>query len=385
MPGAETEVAKLFWVGFHGTTPSDDLLRLLDRGVGGVVLFARNIESPEQAARLIAEVKTRAGRPLPVAIDHEGGRVMRVDSPFTQSPSMRVLGRIGDENLVRDLGRVFARELRAIGFDMDFAPVLDVDTNAANPVIAGRSFGDDPKLVARMGLALAEGIQSEGLAACAKHFPGHGDTSEDSHKALPRVRHDEQRLRSVELPPFEAICKTDIAGVMISHVVYDAWDHGFPATMSKPIIDGILRKEMGFGGLVISDDLEMKAIVDHYGVNSAAVMAVLAGTDCLLACHSAKVMHDAIDTLAQAVHGDEAFQAKVAESIQRIDAFNKQYTHGPKREPDLSVIGCDEHKRIAERMFSHAEAEADSFITTDPTDTKQWRRDEQNEPPVRAN
>lgn len=372
MSDIETAVAKMFWVGFHGTTPSDDLMRLLDRGVGGVVLFARNIESPRQAATLISQLKKHAGRPLAVAIDHEGGRVMRVESPFTQTPPMRVLGKIGDESLVRDVGRLFARELRAVGFDMDFAPVLDVDTNAANPVIAGRSFGGDPELVARMGRALAEGLQAEGMAACAKHFPGHGDTAEDSHKDLPRLSHGEDRLRSVELPPFVKACQAGVASVMISHVIYEAWDNEFPATMSRPIIDGLLRREMGYDGLVVSDDLEMKAIVNHFGVNPAVVKAAEAGMDVLLACHSADVMHGAIDTLIEAAGRDETLAAMVAEANRRQDTFNTLYTRGPVDSPDQSVIGCDEHKRIAERMFSYAENDVSSTKTIDPTDTRQW-------------
>jgi beta-N-acetylhexosaminidase len=372
MSDLETAAAKMFWVGFHGTTPSDDLMRLLDRGVGGVVLFARNIESPKQAAELITQLKKQVGRPLVVAIDHEGGRVMRVQSPFTQTPPMRVLGKIGDETLVRDMGRVFAKELRAVGFDMDFAPVLDVDTNAANPVIAGRSFGGDAALVTRMGLALTEGLQSQGIAACAKHFPGHGDTDEDSHKDLPRLSHDEARLRSVELPPFVNVCKAGVASVMVSHVIYEAWDNEYPATMSKPIIDGLLRRELGYTGLVISDDLEMKAISDHYGVNRAVFMATAAGMDCLLACHSADVMHGAIDILIEAAGKDDALAGMITKANKRIDAFNDRYTQGPQEIKDLSVIGCDEHRRISERMFSHAGNGGPADKTIDPTHTSQW-------------
>jgi beta-N-acetylhexosaminidase len=373
MSDLESAVARMFWVGFHGTTPSDDLMRLLSRGVGGVVLFARNIESPRQAAALITQMKKRAGRPLPVAIDHEGGRVMRVQSPFTQTPPMRVLGKIGDEDLVRGVGRLFARELRAVGFDMDFAPVLDVDTNADNPVIAARSFGDDAGLVTRMGLALMDGLQSAGMGACGKHFPGHGDTAEDSHKALPRVTHDMERLRGVEIPPFEAVCKAGIASVMTSHIVYEALDSDHPASMSEKIIGGLLRRGMGYGGLVISDDLEMKAITDHDGVNRAVVMATAAGTDCLLACHSAEVMHGAIDTLIEAAGKDDKLAGMIDRANRRQDAFNDTYTQGPREDPDLSVIGCDEHRRVAERMFSHAACGDEGNTACDPTDTRRWR------------
>ncbi len=373
MPGLESAVAKMFWVGFHGTVPGDELMRLLARGVGGVVLFARNIESPAQAAALIARMKQQAGRPLPVAIDHEGGRVMRVKSPFTQTPPMRVLGKIGDEALVRDVGHVFARELAAVGFDMNFAPVLDVDTNEANPVIAARSFGGDPALVTRMGLALADGLRAGGIAACAKHFPGHGDTAEDSHTHLPRIKHDDQRLRRIELAPFQAACDAGIASVMISHVIYEAWDKRFPASMSEPIIGGLLRSGMNYNGLVLSDDMEMKAVAEHYGVNRAVVAAAAAGSDILTCCHSARVIHDAIDALADAAKHDRRLADKIAQANRRIDAFNQQYTRPASASADLSAIGCDAHQQVARRIAEHPEAADYYDIIPDPTDTRRWR------------
>lgn len=362
----------MFWVGFLNPAPGDDLMRLLDRGVGGVILFARNIESPRQVAGLIAEIKGRVGRPLPVAIDHEGGRVMRVQEPFTQTPPMRVLGKIGDENLVRQVGRVFAKELRAVGFDMDLAPVLDVDTHADNPVIAARSFANDVGLVTRMGLALIEGLQSQGMAACAKHFPGHGDTAEDSHKNLPHVLHDLSRLKNIELPPFQAACRAGVAGIMTAHIIYEALDSQYPATMSERIIDGLLRKEIGYDGLVISDDLEMKAITDHFGVNQAVVRAAAAGADCLLACHNPDVMHLAIDTLTQAAREDDALAKMVMAANHRQDVFNKRYTKHPQEDPDLSVIGCEEHRQIAEQIFNHAACADEGDTAYDPTDTRRW-------------
>ncbi len=372
MPDLQSAVAKMFWVGFDGTTPSDDLMRLLDRGVGGVILFARNIESPRQAAALIAHMKRQVSRPLPVSIDHEGGRVMRVREPFTQTPPMRVLGKIGDEELVRNVGKMFARELQAVGFDMNLAPVLDVDTHEDNPVIAARSFADDADLVTRMGVALMQGLQSEGMAACAKHFPGHGDTVEDSHKDLPHVRHDMARLNEIELPPFRAACRAGVASVMTAHIIYEALDSQYPATMSKPIIDGLLRKEMGFDGLVISDDLEMKAITDHFGVNQAVVVGTAAGADCLLACHHPEVMHSAIDTLIQAAEKDDSLAKQVAIANRRQDKFNQHYAKPPLQDPDLSIIGCDEHRKLADQMFSH-EACADQGNTAyDPTDARRW-------------
>jgi beta-N-acetylhexosaminidase len=250
--------------------------------------------------------------------------------------------------------------------------VLDVDTHADNPVIAARSFANDVDRVARMGVALMQGLQSEGMAACAKHFPGHGDTNEDSHKNLPRVSHDLARLNDIELAPFRAACKAGVASVMTAHIIYEAIDSQYPATMSKRIIDGLLRKEMGYDGLVISDDLEMKAITDHFGVNQAVVVGAAAGADCLLACHHPDVMHSAIDTLTQAAGKDDSLAEMIATANRRQDEFNKHYTQNPQADPDLSVIGCEEHRQLAEQMFSHAACAEEGNTAFDPTDARRW-------------
>jgi len=197
----DRDVAALLCVGFQGTTPSPEVLELIRRGVGGVILFSRNVESAEQVAELTAALKRAAGRPLLVSIDQEGGRVARLRAPqgFTELPPMRALGATGDEALAFEAGALLGRELRAVGVDQDYAPVVDVDTNPLNPVIGDRSLGRDPALVGRLGAALARGLQSAGVAACAKHFPGHGDTSQDSHVDLPRLPHALPRLLERDL------------------------------------------------------------------------------------------------------------------------------------------------------------------------------------------
>src|SRR5437016_6790227 len=186
--------------------------------------------------------------------------------PFTLVPSMREVGQAGDEKLAYEVGRVLARELRAVNFDMNLAPVLDVDTNPGNPVISSRSFGGSSELVTKLGVAVLRGLQQNGVAACAKHFPGHGDTNKDSHKELPTLAgHDLPRLLRVELPPFEAAIHAGVASVMTAHVIYAPIDSANPGTMSAAILEGLLRKRLGFDGLVLSDDMQMKAIADHFG------------------------------------------------------------------------------------------------------------------------
>jgi len=316
------EVAGLFAVGFYGTAATPEVLELVRRGVYGVILFGRNVESAEQVAELVADLKRAAGRPLLVSIDQEGGRVARLRAPqgFTELPPMRALGATGDEALAFEVGTLLGRELRAVGLDQDYAPVVDVDTNPQNPVIGDRSLSRDPRQVARMGSALARGLQAAGVAACAKHFPGHGDTSQDSHKELPRLPHSLQRMREVELVPFRALAGAAVASVMTAHVIFEALDAGRPATLSEPVMR-LLREECGYDGCVISDDLEMKAVADHFPLEEAVPAALAAGVDALLVCHRTAVQHSAIDLARQAVEKGRLTRERLAEARRRVGAL----------------------------------------------------------------
>ena len=319
MTTLDRDVAGLFSVGFQGTSPSPEVLELVRRGAHGVILFARNVVDAEQVAELVSALKRAAGRPLLVSIDQEGGRVARLRSPqgFTELPPMRAIGQTGDRELAFAAGALLGRELRAVGIDQDYAPVVDVDTNPRNPVIGDRSFSRDPEVVARLGTALAQGLQSAGVAACAKHFPGHGDTSQDSHQDLPHLPHDLGRLRAVELVPFRALAAAGVASAMTAHVVFDALDPHRPATMSGPVLR-LLREECRFDGCVISDDLEMKAVAEHFPLEEAAPGAVLAGVDALLVCHRAEVQHRAIDLVRAAVEAGRIPRARLAEAGARV-------------------------------------------------------------------
>ena len=328
----DREVAGLFYVGFHGKTATAEVLELVRRGVLGVVLFARNVEDAEQVAALVAELKRAAGRPLLVAVDQEGGRVARLRAPhgFTELPPMRALGEAGDVALAREVGALLGRELRAVGIDQDFAPVVDVDTNPANPVIGDRSFSRDAEVVARLGVALAQGIQSAGVAACAKHFPGHGDTSQDSHTDLPTLPHALERLERVELLPFRALAAAGVASVMTAHVVFDALDRERPATLS-PAVLRLLRERVGFAGCCVSDDLEMKAVADHFPLEESVPASLAAGVDALLVCHTAEVQLRAIELARQAVREHRVSRARLAEARARV-ARLLQYA-GPPPDP----------------------------------------------------
>jgi len=347
----DRDVASLLCVGFHGTTPSPEVLELIQRGVGGVILFTRNVESAEQVAELTAALKRAAGRPLLVSIDQEGGRVARLRAPhgFTELPPMRALGETGDAALAFDTGALLGRELRAVGIDQDYAPVVDVDTNPLNPVIGDRSLSRHPAEVGRLGAALARGLQSMGVAACAKHFPGHGDTAQDSHHDLPRLAHALDRLRAVELPPFTALARAGVAAVMTAHVIFEPLDATRPATLS-PAVMRLLRDECGFTGCCVSDDLEMKAITAHFDLGDVAPDAVAAGVDQLLVCHTAAVQHRAIDLVREAVGAGRIPRQRLEEAKARVQGLLRWA--GPPPDPGAAraALRKPEHLALAARI-----------------------------------
>jgi beta-N-acetylhexosaminidase len=351
MSTLDHDVAGLFAVGFHGTAASPEVIELVRRGVYGVVLFARNIESAEQVAALVSELKRAAGRPLLVSVDQEGGRVARLRGPqgFTELPPMRAVGSTGDEQLAYQLGALLGRELRAVGIDQDYAPVVDVDTNPANPVIGDRSFARDAAQVGRMGAALARGLQGAGVAACAKHFPGHGDTSQDSHKDLPRLPHALARLRAVELVPFRALAAAEVASVMTAHVVFDALDPVRPATLSPPVLR-LLRAECGYDGCVLSDDLEMGAVAEHFALEEAVPAALLAGVDALLVCHHAEVQHRAIDVARAAVEGGGAWPELLATARRRVAGLLRWAGPPPDTRGVRARLRTDAHLQLVARV-----------------------------------
>jgi beta-N-acetylhexosaminidase len=347
----DQDVAGLFAVGFEGTSPSAEVLELIQRGVYGVVLFGRNVRDAEQVAELVGDLKRATGRPLLVSIDQEGGRVARLRSPqgFTELPPMRALGATGDADLAYEVGALLGRELRAVGIDQDYAPVVDVDTNPQNPVIGDRSFSRDPRQVARMGLAVARGLQSAGVAACAKHFPGHGDTSQDSHQELPRLPHQLRRMREVELVPFCALAGARVASAMTAHVVFEALDERRPATLSEQVMR-LLREDCGYDGCVISDDLEMKAVAEHFPLEEAVPAALSAGVDALLVCHRAGVQHRAIDLAREAVEGGRVTRERLAEARRRVAELLTWASPPPDSRCVKDSLRTEAHLALAARI-----------------------------------
>lgn len=373
----ERQAASLFTVGFYGKTVTDDLARLLARGVGGVIFFARNVGTPAEVLELNREIKRVAARPLLLAIDQEGGQVARLRQGFTEIPPMRAVGATGSATLARELGGLIGRELRAVGFDMNYAPVLDIDTNPDNPIIAARSFGRTPELVTELGLALAAGLQDAGVAACGKHFPGHGDTSQDSHLELPKLPHAMARLEQVELAPFRAAAKAGIASFMTAHVIFEAVDAKYPATMSRAVLTGILREKLGYDGMVVTDDVEMKAIADNYGVEEAVLLGLGAGVDHFLCCHTAELAHRAIDAVVRAVQGGTLSQAVLDAATRRFNSVRSRFEKPVGSAHGLSALRSAEHLALVQRILGTVDASV-TEVGKDPTEIMEQIRVERD-------
>ncbi|HEY8944080.1 MAG TPA: beta-N-acetylhexosaminidase [Polyangiaceae bacterium] len=355
--------ARLLCVGFTGRRVSPELSQLIAAGVSGVILFSRNVGSPEELWDLTRALKSSRQQPLAIAVDQEGGSVRRLRAGFTDIPALACLGATDDPSLARELGGLLGRELSAVGIDWNFAPVLDVDTNPLNPVIGPRSLGRNAHRVAALGVALATAMQEQGVAACGKHFPGHGDTELDSHLALPCLNHALGRLEQVEFVPFAAAAKAGIASIMTAHVLFSALDAEHPATMSAPIVRGLLRERLGFDGLVVSDDLEMSAIVDHYGIEEAIVLGIRAGVDLFLVCHTVERMHAAIEGVVHAVERGALTEAELENAERRIGRFLQQWAAPPQKSCDLSRLRSPAHLALAERLSGATSGPAGS----DPT------------------
>jgi len=360
MPAAlRREIGQLLIAGFDGHQISAELRSLAKEfSLGGVILFARNVDAPEQ----VAEVAFDASRLVPdlppwVSVDQEGGRVARLKKPFTEWPPMATLGRSGDVRLAERFARALAAELKSVGITLDYAPVLDIHTNPKNPVIGDRALAEKAEEVARLGAAIVRTLQAEGIAACGKHFPGHGDTSTDSHLELPLVEHPPDRIRRVELVPFRAAIEAGVATIMTAHVLVPSLDEKRPATLSRRIVHDMLREELGYEGVILSDDLEMKAVAAEYEVPSAAVLAIQAGCDGMLICsgdHHAQAA--ALEALIHAVEAQRVPAARIDDALRRQRRAKERILASPvPARPAVGralrdVLGRDEHQAIADEM-----------------------------------
>ena len=322
----------LFMAGFPGTTPTDEILRLIrEEQLGGVILFSRNIASRAQLRTLCLQLQTAARDaghqyPLLIATDQENGLVRRLGQDSPTFPGNMALGAIGAEDVAYEVARATARELLALGVNMNLAPVLDVNNNPANPVIGIRSFGEDPELVARLGAATVRGYQEVGVITSVKHFPGHGDTGVDSHLAIPTISASRARLDAVELVPFRRGIAAGADTVMIGHMRVPALEAGepLPATISPAIGQTLLRAELGFRGVAVTDCLEMDAIARGVGVAEGAVRALAAGADLVLVSHRIDRQHASLAAVRDALASERLAPERLHEALDRLDALKRR-------------------------------------------------------------
>ncbi|MBQ9394873.1 MAG: beta-N-acetylhexosaminidase [Proteobacteria bacterium] len=314
-------IGQLLIAGFEGTKLPIPLIGALTKGeIGGIILFSRNFESREQIQALTNQIHSiPAPYPIWIAVDQEGGKVQRIKENMGSAtiPAALDIAQTTPEN-AENIARNTAKDLKSLGFDINFAPVLDIHTNPDNPIIATRAFGTTPEQVIQFAIPTMKGLMDEGIIPCGKHFPGHGDTLLDSHTDLPELAHDMKRLESVEFKPFVAAIQAGIPMIMTAHIVMTALGERFPSTLSPIVIQEILREKLGFNGVIVSDDLEMDAIIDRFSTLKAVLLGIEAGVDAFLICKSQYLWAPLCKQILAKVKDDEKMQAKIFASAQRI-------------------------------------------------------------------
>ena len=351
----DEKIGQLIIAGFDGTTVNDELRSLiLEKYVGGVILFSKNDESASQVVVLkkeIKEIKKVKKRTMFITVEEEGGLVSRMPSEFKDIPTNSDIAKYDDEDLSYNIGKVIGEEISSLGFNMDFAPVLDINSNPNNPVIGDRSFGDNEAIVSKLGIATMKGLKDSNVIASVKHFPGHGDTSVDSHVGLPVVEHDLERLKSFELVPFKKAIDAGADMVMVSHIMLPKIDEKEPATLSKTIITDILRKDMNYNGVVVTDDMTMGAIINNYDIGEAAVKSINAGVDIVMVCHQYDNVIKVIDSIKEAVKNGTITEERLDKSVERILKLKDKYNieDGVTTEPNVDSIN-DKISSVLEKI-----------------------------------
>lgn len=351
----DEKIGQLIIAGFDGITVNDELQSLiLEKYIGGVILFSKNVESASQVVELnneIKEINKVNKSPIFISVDEEGGLVSRMPSEFKDIPTNSDIAKYDDEDLSYNIGKVIGEEISSLGFNMDFAPVLDINSNPNNPVIGDRSFGDNEAIVSKLGIATMKGLKDSDVIATVKHFPGHGDTSVDSHVGLPVVEHDLERLKSFELVPFKKAIDAGADMVMVSHIMLPKIDEKEPATLSKTIITDILRKDMNYNGVVVTDDMTMGAIINNYDIGEAAVKSINAGVDIVMVCHQYENVTKVIDAIKEAVNNGSITEERIDKSVERILKLKDKYNieDGVTTEPNVDSIN-DKISSVLEKI-----------------------------------
>lgn len=352
---------KLLFAFVGKEVPSPEIVRALQTyRPGGVTLFrSLNVDHPTQVRVLTRKLQAAAQEaglpPLIIAVDQEGGQLMAVGEGATQLPGNLALGATGSANLARQAGSVLGRELSAMGINVDYAPCCDVNINSQNPVVGTRSFGEDPQQVAELAAAMVTGIQSSGVAACAKHFPGHGDTFSDSHHGVPVIPHSLEHLSSVEFPPFEAAIHANVRLVMTGHLALPAVDgrSDLPATLSPAILKGLLRQKLGFDGVITTDAMDMGAIRQGEELGEEAIRAAQAGADLLLLTTKPEDQRRAHASLVQAIEEGRLDQVELLASAGRIREL-KHWIAAQGSQPGLDILGSAAHRAVADEIAARS-------------------------------
>ena len=347
----DEKIGQLLIVGFEGTYVDENITDLIkNKYLGGVIFFGNNVESLSGVISLTNELKVLNSEnkvPLFISVDEEGGLVSRVPNEFVKIPSSEYIGSFDNEDKCYELGSLIAEELKVMGYNMDYAPVLDILSNNNNTVIGNRAFGKNAEVVSRLAINTMKGIQDNEVISVVKHFPGHGDTTVDSHYGLPLVEKTLDELKELEFIPFENAIKNGANAIMVSHILLENVDSDNPASMSKKIVSDILRNDMNFKGVVITDDMTMGAIVENYDIGEAAVKSINAGTDIVLVCHGYDNELKVLNSIKKAVNNGTVSEERLNESVYRIVSLKKKYNLNNKKLeeiPDVSRI----NRRIEE-------------------------------------
>ncbi|WP_404457873.1 beta-N-acetylhexosaminidase [Oceanobacillus kapialis] len=354
------KIGQMLMFGFEGTKINETTRRLIENNhIGGVILFEKNVTDSQQLTALNRELKEiKVGSqeiPLFISVDEEGGSVSRMPTEIIKLPDSEEIGDRNSKELAFKVGEAIGERVSTFGFNISMAPVMDINSNPQNPVIGKRAFGDNKEVVSKMGIAEMKGIQSKGVVPVIKHFPGHGDTSVDSHLGLPVVNHNLQSLRKRELVPFKKAINYQADMTMVAHILLPAIDKEYPSSLSENVITTLLREELGFKGLVITDDMTMGAILENYDIGDATVKAVQAGNDIVLVCHGDKNKRKALNSLTKAVKDGTITEARVNQSVERILQLKEKYNLSDAPIPEINVDKINQSSKEILRALQETE------------------------------
>lgn len=342
----DEKIGQLVISGFYGTTLDENILKLIkENKISGVILFNRNVNDSNTLLSLnnsLKESNKNNKLPLFISVDEEGGFVTRMPKDIKRLPTNKYIGGLNNKDLSYNVGEILGEQLSYFGFNMNFAPVLDINSNPNNPVIGDRSFGNNKDIVASLGTSTMKGIQSKNIISVVKHFPGHGDTSVDSHVNLPVVNYDINRLNSFEFVPFKTAIQNGADAVMVGHILLPKIDNKYPSSMSYEIVTNILRKDLGFNGLVVSDDMTMGAITENYSIEEAAVKSINASVDLLLVCQKYENTENVLKALKEAVLNGTISKERLDNALYNIISIKKKYLLNKEPKSDITINTINE-------------------------------------------